>query len=132
MEKKIREGVTVQELENFGKKYKIEFFLILYLLFATLLAFLFFGPAWSLFLAGIGGIVGVWIPHKVEAAVETTFRFVFQQEKVTRLILAIAGLLVSFFLPPVTFLTLGLMGGAKARCGAQAASRKGDTPQGPG
>lgn len=111
MDKKIKEGVSVQELENFGKKYGLEIFLVLYFLISTLLTFVFFGAAWSIFLAGIGGILGVWLPKKIEKAATAAFRFVFKQEKITKLILAIVGIIIAFFLPPLVFFFLGLAGG---------------------
>ncbi|NGX50202.1 MAG: hypothetical protein K1060chlam2_00043 [Chlamydiae bacterium] len=111
MDKKLKEGVSVQELENFGKKYRFEIFFVVYFLLATLLTFLFFGPAWSVFLAGVGGILGIWLPKKVEKAARAAFQFVFKQEKATKLILAVVGVIVAFFLPPLVFFFMGLMGG---------------------
>ncbi len=114
MDKKIREGVSIQELENFGKKYHFEILFVLYFLLATLLNFLWkgFGTTWSIFLTGIGGILGSWFSKKIEKAAQSAFQFINKQEKITRLILAIAGALISFFLPPVIFFLTGLMGGA--------------------
>lgn len=112
MDKKFKEGMSVQELENFGKKYRFEIFFILYFLLATLLTFIFFGATWSIFLAGVGGILGVWLANKVERAAKACFQFVYKQEKITRLILAIVGAVVAFFLPPLVFFVMGLMGGA--------------------
>lgn len=111
MDKKIKEGVSVQELENFGKKYLFEIFFVLYFLLATLLTFIFFGAAWSIFLAGVGGILGVWLPKKVEKAAKAAFHFVLKQEKTTKLVLGFVGLIISFFLPPLVFFFLGLIGG---------------------
>ena len=112
MDKKIKEGVSIQELENFGKKYRFEIFFILYFILSTLLTFLFFGPAWSIFLAGIGGILGVGLPNKVEKAARASFHFIYKQEKITRLILGIVGAIVAFFLPPLIFFFMGLIGGS--------------------
>jgi len=114
MDKKIKDGVSIQELENFGRKYHFEILFVIYFLLATFLSFFWktFGTTWSIFLAGIGGILGSWISDKIETAAHITFRFINKQEKITRLILAIAGALVAFFLPPVVFFLTGLMGGA--------------------
>jgi hypothetical protein len=112
MDKKLKEGVSVQELENFGKKYSAEIFLVLYFVLAVLLSRFFFGPMWSIFLAGVGGILGVLLPIKVEKAVRGVFHFVNKQEKITRLILGIVGLIVAFFLPPLIFFFVGLVGGS--------------------
>ena len=111
MNKKLKEGVSVQEIENFGKRYRFEIFFVIYFVLATLLTFLFFGAIWSIFLAGGGGILGIWLPKKIDKAARAAFQFVFKQEKATKLILAIVGVIISFFLPPLVFFFLGLMGG---------------------
>ena len=126
MDKKLKEGVSVQELENFGKKYHFQIFFAVYFLLATLLTFIFFGAAWSIFLAGVGGILGIWLPTKVEKAAKGAFHFVYKQEKATKLVLAIVGVIISFFLPPLIFFFLGLFGGAgihKSGSAAKAASK---------
>jgi len=123
MDKKFKEGVSVQELENFGKRYLFEIFFVLYFLIATLLTFLFFGPGWSIFLAGLGGIIGIWLPQKVEKAARACFHFVFKQEKITKLILGVVGLIVSFFLPPLIFFFLGLLGGTGMQIAASKIAR---------
>lgn len=127
MDKKLKEGMSVQELENFGKKYRFEIFFVLYFLLATLLTFLFFGATWSVFLAGVGGIIGTWLPGKVEKAAQGAFRFIFKQEKATKIILAVVGIIISFFLPPLVFFCMGLMGGTGMH---GAASKVGSTRKG--
>ncbi|MEM7175959.1 MAG: hypothetical protein AAF443_08585 [Chlamydiota bacterium] len=111
MDKKLKEGISVQELENFGKKYQFEIFFVLYFVLATLLSFLFFGPGWSIFLCGIGAVLGILMPDKMDKAAKAAFGFVAKQEKVTKLILGVAGAIISFFLPQLIFFVLGLMGG---------------------
>lgn len=132
MDKKLKEGVSVQELENFGKKYRFEIFFVLYFLLATLLTFIFFGAAWSIFLAGVGGILGVWLPSKVDKAAKGAFQFIYKQEKATKLILAIVGVIVSFFLPPLVFFFLGLLGGAGMNKAAASVGKMGNQGQGKG
>lgn len=126
MDKKLKEGVSVQELENFGKKYRFEIFFVLYFLLATLLTFIFFGAAWSIFLAGVGGILGIWLPNKIEKAAKAAFGFVFKQEKATKLVLAIVGVIISFFLPPLVFFFLGLVGGTGIHKAASSVSKHND------
>ncbi|MCB1110158.1 MAG: hypothetical protein KDK64_04200, partial [Chlamydiia bacterium] len=128
----LKEGVSVQELENFGKKYHIEIFLVLYFLLATLLTFIFFGAAWSIFLAGVGGILGVWLPNKIEKATRAAFGFALKQEKATKLVLAVVGIIIAFFLPPLVFFFLGLVGGTgmhKAASSVSKTSNKGEGGQ---
>lgn len=130
MDKKLKDGVSIQELENFGRKYRFEIFFVLYFLIATLLTFIFFGAAWSIFLAGVGGILGIWLPKKIERAAKAAFGFAFKQEKATKLILGIVGLVVAFFLPPLVFFFLGLVGGTGMHKAADAVSNhKGDGGQ---
>ena len=126
MDKKLKEGVSVQELENFGKKYRFEIFFVLYFLLATLLTFIFFVAAWSIFLAGVGGILGIWLPNKIEKAAKAAFGFIFKQEKATKLVLAIVGVIISFFLHPLVFFFLGLVGGTGMHKAASSVSKHND------
>ncbi len=111
MKKKLKEGVSVQEIENFGKKHLLVITLIVYFLLATLLTFLFFGATWSIFLAGIGAIIGILFPKKINKSAQGAFQSIYKQEKTTKTVIAVIGAAVSFFLPPLIFFLLGLMGG---------------------
>ena len=117
MDKKVKEGVSVQEIENFSKKYHFEIAFTLYFILATLLSLLWelFGTKFSLFLIGIGGILGVWFPSKIKSATASTFRFIKKQERTTHLIVAVLGLLIAIFLPPLIFFLTGWLGGAGMR-----------------
>lgn len=111
MDKKFKEGMSIQELEKFSKKYQHQIFIIIYLVLATLMTFLFFSPGLSIFLTGIGGILGAIMPVKIDKAIGACYHFVMKQEKKTQLILGIVGAVVAFFLPPLVFFFLGLAGG---------------------
>lgn len=108
MDKKLKEGVSVQELENFGKKYRCQIFLVLYFLLATLFTFIFFGAAWSVFLTGIGGILGVFVPDKIQTIKKATSQFLSKQENTTKLVLGVVGVIFALFLPPLIFFFIGL------------------------
>lgn len=105
------DGISVSEIENFGKKHRFEIFFFVYFVLATLFSPVFFSMMWSVYLAGIGAVLGIWFPAKVESASKGVFAFIFKQEKATQIVLASAGVLISFFLAPLIFFTLGLMGG---------------------
>lgn len=107
---KIKEGVSVKEIENFTKKHRFEVFFCLSFLLACFFSFVFFST-WSLILAAAGGILGVLMPAKAEGALRKVFLFFFKQEQTTQLILGIVGLILSIFLPLLTFFVLGLFGG---------------------
>ncbi len=106
-----KDGVSVQEIENFGKKYRFELAFLVFFVLATFFTFAFWGAAWSVYLCGLGGVIGIWLPEKIASLSKATFNFVFKQEKVTQIILAVVGVILSVFLAPLIFLALGLMGG---------------------
>lgn len=105
-----KDGVSVKEIENFAKKHRFELFLCLSFLLACFFSFVFFA-AWSLILAAVGGVLGVLTANKVEAIFKKATQFCMKQEQATQLILGIAGLILSIFLPLITFLVLGAAGG---------------------
>lgn len=105
------EGMSVNEIENFAKKYRFEVAFLVFFVLSTFFTFVFWGATWSICLAGLGGVLGVWIPSQLGAAVRKGFSFIFGQEFVTQVIIAVVGVVVSIFLAPVIFLLLGIMGG---------------------
>lgn len=106
-----KEGMTVQEIENFGKKYRFELAFLVYFVLASFFTFAFWGATWSIYLCGLGGVVGIWLPEKIASLASASFRFIFGQEKMTQIILAAVGVVVAIFLAPLIFLIVGLMGG---------------------
>lgn len=118
-----KEGMSVRELESFGKKYRLEIVFLVYFVLATIFSAVFFGMGWSIYLAGIGGILGIFFPLKIESLSQGVFGFVFKQERATQITLAVVGLIISFFLPPLIFFLLGLMGGMGTHRQANRVSR---------
>lgn len=106
-----RSGVSVQELENFAKKNRLEVFYSIAFILAAIFSFVFFGRVWSIFAVAIGGVLGAWFPKQVGNLFGSMLQFVFKQERVTQLVLAGVGWLLAVFLPPVIFAFLGLLGG---------------------
>lgn len=108
--KNLKEGVSVKEIESFAKKHRIEVFFCLALILSCLFSFIFFS-GWGSPLAAIGGILGILFPSQVETFLKKTSAFLRKQEEITQLILGIAGLILSIFLPIITFFLLGVCGG---------------------
>jgi hypothetical protein len=110
---KIKEGVSVKEIESFARKYIIEGFLILALIIATLSsAFDFFtGPGWSIIFTGVGGIVSVAFPDQVMKIGKPLFSFLKKQEKTIQIIIGIVRLIFAIFIPFLLFLEVGLLAG---------------------
>jgi hypothetical protein len=106
-----KDGVTVEQLENFGKHHRIEIFFCILFILSSFCSFLLFGPGWSVYGAGLGGIIAVWIPKYVGKIALATFNFCVTQHKVTKIVIAVFGIILSIFVPPLIFLCIGLMAG---------------------
>lgn len=107
---KLKEGVSVKEIESFAKKHRFEVFFCLSFVLACFFTFVFF-PAWSLVFLSLGAIAGVTMSVTIDKLLKSIMRFVMKQEKTTLLVLAVVSLVLSVFLPPLTFLLVGLSGG---------------------
>ena len=110
-EEKKKEGVSVKEIEGYAKKHRFEVFFCLFFVLACLFTLVFCGPVISIFLAGIGAIIAVFLPEKVQKLFGKTLDFFFKQEGTTQMILGIVGLIIAIFLAPLVFLLMGLHGG---------------------
>lgn len=104
-------GVSIQEIENFAKRYRLEVFYCIAFILAAAFSFFLFGTGWSIFATALGALLGVCFPMKVEQATAGIFRFVFKQERTTQMILGAVGWVFAIFLPPLVFFLLGLIGG---------------------
>ncbi len=109
--KKMKEGVSVKEIEAFTKKHRFEVFFCLLFIFACFFNFIFIGKYWSILLGALGAILGVLAPGKVEYFSKAIFRFVFKQEQTTQIVLGVISLVIAIFLPVFVFLFLGIHGG---------------------
>ncbi len=107
---KLKEGVSVKEIENFTKKHRFEVFFCLAFVLACFFSFVFFS-SWTVIIATLGAILGVVAPAKLDMMLKTAFAFVFKQEQVVQLVLGVVGLILSIFLPPVIFFVVGVSGG---------------------
>ena len=108
---KPKEGMSVQEIENFGKRFRFEIFFFVCFARATIFSSVFFSMGWSIYLAGIGAVVAIWIPKHLDKLIKAVYQFVKKQEFVIQLTLAVVGIIISFFLPFLVFLFLGVMAG---------------------
>lgn len=108
---KLKEGVSVKEIEEFTKKHRFEVLFCLAFILACLFTFVMWGPGWSVVGATIGAVIGILAENQVSQFSKSVFKFLFKQEKMTQLVLGIVFLVLAIFLPPVYFLLLGLHGG---------------------
>ena len=110
---KFKEGVSVQELENFARKYTTEVFLILALIIAAISSILdfFTGPSWSIGVVALGAIISIAFPEKVISVQKKLFKFLSRPEKTTQYIVGGVRLVLAIFLPFILFAEVGLLAG---------------------
>ncbi len=109
-EKKPKKGVSFKEIETFTKKHSFEVFFCLSLILSCFFSFVFFS-GWGTVATAVGGILGIIFPTKISEFIQRFALFFHKQEELTKLILYIAGLVLSLFLPILTFLVIGACGG---------------------
>jgi len=107
---KLKEGVSVKEIESFAKKHRFEVFFCVAFILACLFSFVFF-TAWSLIFAVIGAILGIVMPGTIQKIIKTIIHFILKQEQTTQLVLAVVTWVVCMFLPPLAFALMGAAGG---------------------
>jgi len=109
---KLKEGMSVKEIEEFAKKHRYEVFFCLVFLLACIFGLVgYFKPGWNILFAMGGSILGVIFPSKVEMFSKKVFSFAFKQDKTVLILLGIVGLIFAIFIPFVVFLFVGLFGG---------------------
>ncbi len=124
-EEKKNEGVSVKELEGYAKKNRFEIFFCILFVLASLFTLVFWGAPTSIFLAGIGGIISVFLPGKIDQLSHKMASTVFGKEGTTQLVIGIVALIVAIFLAPLIFLIMGLHAGKSMLGLAKSVSQQG-------
>jgi|SRR5579872_950818 len=110
---KIKDGVSVQEVEDFARKYTIEVFTILAIVIGSISSMYdyFTGPKLTIVFLAIGTILGIIFPVPVEKGLKQFYGFAYKQEKMTQIIIGIVKIIVALFIPFILFGILGLLAG---------------------
>jgi hypothetical protein len=110
---KIKEGVSVQEVEDFARKYTTEVFSVLAIAIGAISSMydFFTGPKMTIFFIAVGVILGVFFPAPVERGLKQFYSFSFKQEKTTQMVLGIVKVIVGLFIPFFLFGFMGLLAG---------------------
>lgn len=110
---KIKAGVSVQEVEDFARKYTTEVFSVLAIVIGSISSMydFFTGPKMTIIFLAIGVILGIFFPAPVEKGLKQFYTFSYKQEKTTQLILGIVKVVVGLFIPFVLFGFMGLLAG---------------------
>ena len=110
---KLKGGMSVEEIENFARKYTSEVFFALSVIIASISStFDFFtGPGWSLMLAGIAAVIAAIFPEQTGGLLIKFYQFVGKQEKMVQIVIGVLRIVLAIFLPLVTFTGLGFLAG---------------------
>lgn len=110
---KIKEGVSVQEMENFARKHTTEVFTVLAIIIGSVSSMydFFTGAKLTIFFILLGIILGIFFPLPVEKGLKQFYNFAYKQEKMTQIVLGISKIVVGLFIPFVLFGLIGLLAG---------------------
>ena len=113
MSDKFKEGISIQELENFARKYTNEVFLILALIIAAISSILdfFTGAYLSIGFAAAGAILSIAFPEKIISMQKKLFQFLWKGEKTTQYVIGSIRIVLAIFLPFILFAEMGLLAG---------------------
>jgi hypothetical protein len=110
---KLKEGVSVEELESFARKHTTELFSVLALIIGAASSALdfFTGPKLTIFLLAVGAIAAILFPVGAEKGLKQLYSYTIKQEKSTQLIIGAVKIVIALFIPFVLFGIVGLLAG---------------------
>lgn len=111
---KLKEGVSVKEIEEFARHHTIEVFSVLAIIIATITSCwdYFTGPKLSIFFLALGTVVTILFPVPIERMLKQLYGFALKQEKSTQLMLGAVKIVVALFVPFILFGVVGLLAGS--------------------
>lgn len=111
---KLKEGLSVQELESFARKHTTEVFSVLAIIIASISSIFdfFTGPKMAILFFAFGAILSIFFPAPVEKGLKQLYSFTYKQEKTTEIILGAVKIVVAIFIPFLYFGFLGLLSGS--------------------
>jgi hypothetical protein len=110
---KIKEGVSVHEIEHFARKHTMEVLAVAALVIGAISSAwdFFTGPKLTIFLFTLGAVLGIFFPNPVEKGMRQLYNFACKQEKTTQIIFGAVKIVVAIFIPFVLFGIFGLLSG---------------------
>jgi len=111
---KLKEGVSVKEIEEFARHHTVEVFSVLAIIIATITSSwdYFTGPRLSLFFAALGTVVTILFPVPIERGLKQLYSYALKQEKSTQIIIGATKIVVAIFIPFILFGIVGLLAGS--------------------
>jgi len=109
---KLKEGVSVKEIEDFARKHRFEVFFCLLFVLACIFGIIgHFKAGWSILLTGAGAVLSIVFPVKVDMFLRKGFGFAFKQDLTIQIVLGVVSLILAIFVPFVVFFIAGCFGG---------------------
>lgn len=110
---RLKEGVSVQEIEHFTRKHLSEVFAVAALVIGAASSSwdFFIGPKLTIMFFALGTILGIFFPTPVEKNLHRYYSFANKQEMPTQLVLGVLKIVVALFIPFVLFGVFGLLAG---------------------
>lgn len=110
---KLKEGVSVQEIENYTRKHLPEVFAVAALVIGAASSSwdFFIGPKLTILFFTLGTILGIFFSVPVEKKLNSYYSFCNKQEMTTQLVLGVLKIVVALFIPFVLFGLFGLLAG---------------------
>ncbi len=114
LKEKLKEGISVREIETFARKYTVEGFLIFSIIIATFSSIFgfFTGYGWSLFFAGLGAIASIAFPAAMMNFEKKLFKLLTREEKVAQIAIGVVRIVLALFIPFVIFAEIGILAGS--------------------
>lgn len=110
---KLKEGVSIEEIENFTRKYTNEVLAAAALIIGSVSSAFdwFTGPKLTIFFFMLGTLLGIFFQEAVDRGLKQLYAFTFKQEKTTQMILGAVKIIIAIFIPFVLFGMYGLFAG---------------------
>ncbi len=111
--KKLKEGISIQELESLTRKYLHEVLFILAIFIASISSIFdfFIGPMWTLTFLGLSSMISVAFPETSSKILKAIYHFYHKQERTIQIVIGSVRIILALFLPFVLFIELGLLAG---------------------
>jgi len=126
---KFKDGISVQEMEEFARKYITEIFTVAAIAIGAISSMFdfFTGPSLTILFLAIGAIIGIFFPMQTEKGLKQIYTFAFKQEKMTQMILGGVKIVVALFIPFLLFGLIGLLAGTSYHYYTRHAQMAGDS-----
>lgn len=111
--KKLKNGISPQQIENFAKKHTQQVFsnLSIFIAFISCSFDFFSGAGLSILFTSVGAILGIGFASKIEMQIRKGYIFIINQEKNVEMLLGGVKIVIALFLPFIFFGFLGLLSG---------------------